>query len=113
RVKAKAYPVREAAGIVWTYMGPPDKQPPFPHYAFMDAPETHRTVVRMNVRCNYLQLAEGGFDSSHVGILHSNMARPGWLTRSFTPNPDVLNPAALAVEDNAPDLDLESTDFGF
>jgi len=113
RVKAKAYPVREAAGIVWTYMGPPDKQPPFPHYAFMDAPETQRTVVRMNVRCNYLQLAEGGFDSSHVGILHSNMARPGWLTRSFTPNPDVLNPAALAVEDNAPDLDLESTDFGF
>jgi phenylpropionate dioxygenase-like ring-hydroxylating dioxygenase large terminal subunit len=113
RVKAKSYPVREEAGIVWTYMGPSDKQPPFQRYGFMDAPATHRTALRMNVRCNYLQLAEGGFDSSHVGILHSNMARPGWLSKSFTPNPDVLNPAALAVEDNAPELDIEPTDFGF
>jgi phthalate 4,5-dioxygenase len=113
RVKAKSYPVHEEAGIVWTYMGPPDKQPPFQRYAFMNAPATHRTALRINVRCNYLQLAEGGFDSSHVGILHSNMARPGWLSNSFTPNTDVLNPAALAVEDNAPELDIEPTDFGF
>ena len=113
RVKARSYPVHEAAGIVWAYMGPPEKTPPPPRYAFMDVPDTHRVAFRINVKCNYLQLAEGGFDSSHVGILHSNMARPGWMAKEFTPNPDVLNPAALAVDDNAPDLELEPTDFGF
>jgi phthalate 4,5-dioxygenase oxygenase subunit len=113
RVKARSYPVYEAAGIVWAYMGPPETKPPLPRYAFMDFPETHRAAIRMNVKCNYLQLAEGGFDSSHVGVLHSNMARPGWISKAFTPNPDVLNPAALAVEDNAPELELEPTDFGF
>lgn len=113
RVKARSYPVYEAAGIVWAYMGPAEKKPPLPHYAFMDVPQTHRTAIRMNVKCNYLQLAEGGFDSSHVGVLHSNMARPGWMSNDFTPNPDVINPAALAVDDNAPDLELEPTDFGF
>lgn len=113
RVKARSYPVHEAAGILWAYMGPPEKMPPPPRYAFMDVPDTHRVVFRINVKCNYLQLAEGGFDSSHVGILHSNMARPGWMAKEFTPNPDVLNPAALAVDDNAPGLELEPTDFGF
>jgi phthalate 4,5-dioxygenase len=48
-----------------------------------------------------------------VGILHSNVARPGWLDATFTPNPDRLNPAVLAVEDNDPKLILEQTDFGF
>jgi phthalate 4,5-dioxygenase oxygenase subunit len=113
RVKARSYAVYEAAGMVWAYLGPPDKKPPPPNYAFMNVPDTHRTAVRINVKCNYLQLAEGGFDSSHVGVLHSNMARPGWISKEFTANPDVLNPAALAVDDNAPDLELENTDFGF
>jgi phthalate 4,5-dioxygenase len=112
-VKARAYPVREEGGLVWAYLGPPDKQPPFARYAFMNAPERNRTVIRINVNANYLQLCEGGFDTSHVGILHSNVARPGWMHASFTPNPDKLNPAVLAVEDNDPELELRETDFGY
>jgi phthalate 4,5-dioxygenase len=112
-VKARAYPVREEGGIVWAYMGPPEKQPPLPRYAFMEAAAPNRTVIRINVSANYLQLCEGGFDTSHVGILHSNVARPGWMHASFTPNPDKLNPAVLAVEDNDPELDLRETDFGY
>ncbi len=112
-VKARAYPIREEGGLVWTYMGPRDKEPPFTRYAFMDADEPNRTVIRINVKANYLQLVEGGFDSSHVGILHSNVARPGWINQTFTPNPDKLNPAVLAVEDNDPELELRETDFGF
>jgi phthalate 4,5-dioxygenase len=113
RVKARAYPVREEGGLVWAYLGPQEKQPPFTRYAFMDAAPQNRAVIRINVNANYLQLVEGGFDSSHVGILHSNVARPGWMDSTFTPNPDQLNPAALAVEDNDPQLTLEHTDFGF
>lgn len=113
RLKAPAYAVEESAGLLWAYMGPPEKKPPFRRFAFMDVPEDRRTIFRITQRANYLQLVEQGSDSSHVGILHSNDARPGWLTKSFAPNPDVLNPAAFAVEDNAPVLELENTEFGF
>src|ERR1700733_9554860 len=29
RLKAKAYPAREAGGLIWTYLGPAEKCPPF------------------------------------------------------------------------------------
>ncbi len=79
RLKAPCYPVREEGGIVWTYIGEKKKAPPFRRFSFMDAAPSNRTVIRVNVECNYLQLWEGGADSSHVGVLHSNVARPGWL----------------------------------
>lgn len=113
RLKAPAYSVREEAGLLWVYMGPKEQEPPLRRFAFMDVPETHRTIFRINQRANYLQLVEQGSDSSHVGVLHSNDARPGWLTKSFSRNPDTLNPAAFAVEDNAPEMELEDTEFGF
>ena len=113
RMKAPAFPVREQGGIVWAYVGPQDQVPAFSRYAFMDAEPSHRVVLRINVACNYLQLVEGGEDSSHVGVLHTNMARPGWKDDEFTPNPDVVNPAALASNDLEPVLKIENTAFGF
>lgn len=113
RLKAPAYKVREEAGLLWAYMGPAEQEPPFRRFAFMDAPQANRTIFRIYQPANYLQLVEQGSDTSHVGILHSNDARPGWMSQSFTPNPDKLNPAAFAVEDNAPALELEDTAFGF
>ncbi|MGU7785337.1 Rieske 2Fe-2S domain-containing protein [Burkholderia sp. PU8-34] len=113
RMKAPAFPVREAGGIVWAYVGPAEQLPAFSRYAFMDAEPGHRVVLRVNVACNYLQLVEGGEDSSHVGVLHTNMARPGWKDNEFQPNQDVVNPAALASNDLEPVLKIEDTAFGF
>jgi phthalate 4,5-dioxygenase oxygenase subunit len=113
RMTAPAFPVREEGGIVWAYVGPIELLPAFSRYAFMDAEPAHRVVLRINVSCNYLQLVEGGEDSSHVGVLHTNMARPGWKDNDFTPNPDVVNPAALASNDLEPALKIEETAFGF
>jgi phenylpropionate dioxygenase-like ring-hydroxylating dioxygenase large terminal subunit len=113
RMKAPAFPVREEGGIVWAYVGPIELLPAFSRYAFMDAEPGHRVVLRINVACNYLQLVEGGEDSSHVGVLHTNMARPGWKDNEFTPNSDVVNPAALASNDLEPALKIEDTAFGF
>ncbi len=113
RMKAPAFPVREEGGLVWAYVGPADLQPAFSRYAFMDADPAHRVVLRINVDCNYLQLVEGGEDSSHVGVLHTNMARPGWKDGEFNQNPDVVNPAALASNDLEPALKIEDTAFGF
>jgi len=111
--RAKAYPVREAGGLVWTYLGPKEKEPPFTRYRFMDVPEANRTVVRINVHANYLQLWEGGADSSHVGVLHSDMARPGWVDSTFQSAGDVMNPGTLVSDDMAPKLEIEDTAFGF
>lgn len=113
RMKAPAFPVHEEGGVVWAYVGPRELQPAFSRYAFMDADPKHRVVLRVNVHCNYLQLVEGGEDSSHVGVLHTNMARPGWKDDEFTPNSDVVNPAALASNDLEPALKIEETTFGF
>ncbi len=113
KFRARTYPVRDAGGLIWGYFGPKEVEPPFPDFAFIDAPEANRNIERVDIRCNYLQLLEGGMDSSHVGILHSDQARPGWNQGGFTPNTDALNPGALAVDDNAPSLSIETTDFGF
>ena len=111
--KAASYPVREAGGLIWGYFGPKDKAPAFPDYAFMHAPENRRYLVRVDVACNYLQLLEGGMDSSHVGILHADVARTGWNKGTFTRSNDPNNPGGLAVDDNAPTLSIEATSFGF
>lgn len=113
KFRARTYPCQEAGGLIWGYFGPAEVMPALPDFAFMDAPATHRNIERIDLNCNYLQLLEGGMDSSHVGILHSDMARPGWQTNSVTRNTDVLNPGALAVDDNAPTLSIETTEFGF
>jgi phthalate 4,5-dioxygenase oxygenase subunit len=113
RLKAPAYPVREEGGLVWTYIGPKEKIPPFQRYAFMNGPDENRVVIRINANANYLQLFEGGTDSSHVGILHSNMANPTWMTGEFTPSDEDYNPGALSVADNAPTLEIEDTEYGY
>lgn len=113
KFRAGTYPCREAGGLIWGYFGPKSVEPPFPDFAFLEAPASHRNIERVDIGCNYLQLLEGGMDSSHVGILHADQARPGWHKGGFTPNADALNPGALAVDDNAPTLSIETTDFGF
>jgi phthalate 4,5-dioxygenase oxygenase subunit len=113
RVRAAWYPTREEGGLIWTYLGANDQPPAFTRYGFMNAAPQHRVVVRINVHCNYLQLTEGGFDSSHVGILHSDVARPDWMSGQEQINQDSEHPGALAVVDNDPELELAETDFGF
>jgi len=113
-VKAPAFPVREAGGLVWVYVGPKEAEPPFQAYEFFDGPEENRCVFRINIPANYLQLYEGGTDSSHVGILHCNLANPEWKNKaSFVPEPGDYTSVALAVGDNAPDVELENTPYGF
>jgi phthalate 4,5-dioxygenase len=104
-VCAPAFPVVEAGGIVWTYLGPKEHQPPAPHFAFMDLPESNRVLLRVDGNYNWVQSLEGGLDSSHVGILHSNAARPGWNAPSAT--------KVGAFEDTGPALEVEDTEFGY
>lgn len=71
RIKLKAYPLVEKGGILWTYMGDPDKQPPLPEFEFATVSPQRRYVSKRLQLCNWLQALEGGIDSSHVSFLHS------------------------------------------
>ncbi len=70
KVRAKAYPVIESAGVLWAYLGPPEKQPPFPGFIFHKLPSDHVMATRVPVYCNWLQSVEGNIDSTHLGTLH-------------------------------------------
>jgi phenylpropionate dioxygenase-like ring-hydroxylating dioxygenase large terminal subunit len=107
KLKAVSYPVRESGGIIWVYMGPADKQPELPHFPFLDLPEKNRVVLRANVKVNYLQALEGGFDTSHAAILHANLRKEWWKN---DPLPDLAQRLAGKL---APDIEIEDTEFGF
>src|SRR5262249_21773034 len=108
--KARAYAVRESGDIVWVYMGPAEKQPPFRELEFMTVPGANRFVVRRDMDCNYLQVLEGGLDSAHVAILHQDVNRKvdGAQKREVTSGED-----SAALHQANPDLEVRDTDFGF
>jgi phthalate 4,5-dioxygenase len=75
KIRLKSYPTAEMGGIVWTYMGPRDKKPPVPGFAFAHAPEGRSFVSKTLLECNWLQGIEGGMDTSHVSILHRGIMK--------------------------------------
>lgn len=109
RMKQPAYPTREAGGIVWCYMGPPDKMPELPIHPWMRVPEENRVITRVEMNCNFLQMLEASFDSSHVGILHQDAIRKMRSGETKTFGRDTVFPTA----DDAPRFEVEEADFGF
>ncbi len=71
-IKLKSYPLVEKGGILWTYMGKPENQPPLPEYEVCTLPEEQRFISKRYQESNWLQALEGGIDSSHVSFLHSH-----------------------------------------
>jgi len=97
-LRIKAYPTVERGGIVWAYLGPPEKKPPEPNYEWTRAPSTHRAVSKSFQACNYLQALEGGLDTAHVSFLHNNR---------------IGDRGNLFVRDGAPKIEVFETDYGY
>ena len=70
KVTLKSYPLVERGGVLWTYMGPADSQPPLPEWEFATVPAAQSFMSKRLQECNWLQAMEGGIDSSHVSFLH-------------------------------------------
>ena len=70
QVRIGAYPTIERGGVVWVYMGDPAAQPAPPELEWALLPDSHLFVSRRLQECNYLQVMEGGLDSSHLSWLH-------------------------------------------
>jgi len=69
-VSAIAYGAHEAGGIIWAYMGPKEKQPPFPEFEWQFYPEEHSFAHKRLQQCNWLQNLEGELDTAHLNFLH-------------------------------------------
>jgi phenylpropionate dioxygenase-like ring-hydroxylating dioxygenase large terminal subunit len=105
KVRTASYPTVERGGIVWAYMGPPERQPPPPDFPWTRAPATHRHVSKVIQESNWLQGLEGGIDTSHAPILHRLLSdesrRPGF------------RPSEPFVRGKAPRLVVDVTDYGY
>jgi phthalate 4,5-dioxygenase oxygenase subunit len=101
RASITAYPAREAGGMVWVYMGPPELMPQLPGMEWMNVPEGYRHVARWLQRTNWAQGMEGELDTSHISFLHSGL------------NPSDMPPIIRWATDGAPVITLRDTDYGF
>jgi nitrite reductase/ring-hydroxylating ferredoxin subunit len=86
KLRITAYPTHEAAGLVWAYLGPPEKQPLFPNYEFVTAHPDSLVVTKSLQDCNYLQGVEGECDTTHLQYLHWQF-EPGGDMRNYYRNP--------------------------
>ena len=105
KVHITAYPTVELGGIVWAYLGPPERMPPPPKFAWTQVPETHRHVTKVIQECNWLQALEGGLDTSHAPIMH-RLLRDDAKRGGIKPS----NPYVRA---KAPSLVVDITDYGY
>ena len=51
KIQQTAYPVREAGGMIWAFMGPPDAVPDLPQLEWTLVPENQRYVHKRFQRC--------------------------------------------------------------
>jgi len=118
KIKLRAYPTREQAGVVWVYMGPAAKQPAeLPQMEWVRAPAGYQHVTRWLQRTNWAQGMEGEIDSSHTSFLHfgRGAGQTGLAPRyNRLVNPTVKNTVfQRARQDGAPLFSLRETSYGF
>jgi phthalate 4,5-dioxygenase len=71
RVRQRSYPLREAAGVLFAYLGPEDVPPPeLPALDCFAAPASHSFAFKGMWHCNWLQAFEVGIDPAHPSFLH-------------------------------------------
>jgi len=68
--KLGAYPVIEFNGLVFSYLGPMNKIPQFPHYDSFEIPGNTSSPYRINYNCNWIQVLDAIMDPLHTSFLH-------------------------------------------
>jgi phenylpropionate dioxygenase-like ring-hydroxylating dioxygenase large terminal subunit len=105
RYRQPWYPVREYHGLVFAYLGPPDRKPTFATYDVLDDVEDGWEVVANDENiglegdvtpCNWFQTHENVMDPFHVFILHAG----------FSGNQFVAEMASM------PEVSWHATEFG-
>ncbi len=105
KVKAVAYPNREAGGLLWVYMGPAEHAAQMPEFEWLGLPAEQLYASRWEQECNSIQAMEGELDAAHVSFLHRRV--------------DQLDASKSALsgsyfqEDRHPRWHVKDTDYGF
>ncbi len=78
------YPVEERYGLIWAYMGPPEKKPVLPRYEALEVLDDGEFIEADDssiggggpqiIPCNWLQHYENVVDPFHVVVLHANFS---------------------------------------
>jgi 5,5'-dehydrodivanillate O-demethylase len=90
RIHVDAYPVQMLGGLVWTYMGPPEKQPLLPRWEHLAREDVNRRIGITHLPCNWLQCMENSLDPVHFEWLHANVMNYAAKRQG---KPPVMNPA--------------------
>src|SRR3954471_15645296 len=104
-----AYPVREAGGFVWAWLGPKDELREFQPPAWAPVPGMRYAIVKMHAACNWAQVLEGSIDSAHSSSLHSTNMPTAEVEGAKAKDDLWLRPS----NDKAPRLQFEATPYGF
>ncbi|MET8877510.1 Rieske 2Fe-2S domain-containing protein [Nocardia sp. NPDC004604] len=112
RIRANAYPVWEAGGLVWAYLGPKEYEPEKPAFDFTELPDDQVMIIKGVEYCNWLQCLEGAVDSAHLNWLHTNITRPDWLTHA-SDGPGSGGELLANLTPQAPRLEAQTTSYGF
>lgn len=105
-IRQPYYPVEERYGLVFAYMGPPDRKPALPRYDVLeDLGDSFKIVADGSsigsggperMPCNWFQTHENVMDPLHVFVLHSTFS-----SQQFN--------AMMAVP---PEISFEPTEYG-
>ncbi|MBM7599222.1 phenylpropionate dioxygenase-like ring-hydroxylating dioxygenase large terminal subunit [Virgibacillus halotolerans] len=107
-IKLKNYPIQEAGGVIWTYMGPAEAEPPLPDFHWLGLSRENKLIERVWQECNYAQAMENDLDFVHAAFLHrahgeQELTSEGVLSSDLGIDPDhplVKNPPVKqAVQD--------------
>ncbi|MFN2644954.1 MAG: Rieske 2Fe-2S domain-containing protein [Burkholderiales bacterium] len=109
-LKQKSYPVHEAGGFVWAWLGPKDEMREFEPPAWAPQAGIKYAIVKMHAACNWAQVLEGSIDSAHSSSLHStNMPAAENVYGSTATDEAWYRPS----NDKAPRMQFEPTPYGF
>ncbi len=100
RVPVRRYPIREAGGLIWVYLGS-GAAPEFPQFNWLDLPDTQINAACAVVNFNWLSGLESQLDTAHVGVLHRDLA------------PDANSNVDKMIQDSAPRFEFEPTPYGY
>jgi 5,5'-dehydrodivanillate O-demethylase len=75
-VRQPAYPVEALGGLLFAYMGPPEKKPLLPRWDVLVWEDGKRTIrLQETLECNWLQAQENSADVTHTYFLHAHMLK--------------------------------------
>ena len=94
RARQPWYPVQEQYGLIWAYMGPPERKPVLPRYDCLETLDEGEFIEADDssiggggpriIPCNWLQHYENLVDPFHVVILHSTFSGTQFVDQMAT-----------------------------